>query len=167
MINYFILLFINWFFFFLIFSKNRYSGDYTDAMGHLQAKSGQNNNGYVPYVDYSRDYSPPPQSLTHLRNLTNSSNLTYNSSNNSVTNSHNIPSSNVLSMSNHLTQSSTIITTPSIATTQMNGQLLSNGNLSLQRNPHRLHELRQDNGLPNLQNSMNSLPNALLGKFFF
>jgi hypothetical protein len=146
---------------------HRYSGDYTDAMGHFQSKSGQNNNGYVPYVDYTRDYSPPPQSLTHLRSLTNSSTVTYNSSNNSVTNANTTTSNNVLSMSNHLTQSSNTMSAsaaPSIATTQLNGQLLSNGNLSLQRNPHRLQELRQDNGLPSLQNSMNSLPSALLGE---
>ncbi|CAG9816167.1 unnamed protein product [Phaedon cochleariae] len=35
----------------------RYSGDYTEPS--FPPKDGQNNNGYVPYVDYSRDYTPP------------------------------------------------------------------------------------------------------------
>jgi hypothetical protein len=26
----------------------------------LRFQDGQNNNGYVPYVDYARDYNPPP-----------------------------------------------------------------------------------------------------------
>uniref|UniRef100_A0A1B0CQR5 Protein rp20-signalp detected n=1 Tax=Lutzomyia longipalpis TaxID=7200 RepID=A0A1B0CQR5_LUTLO len=95
----------------------RYSGDYTDPLGHLQQlKSGQNNNGYVPYVDYARDYSPPPQTLTAMR-----------------------------------TSSAT-----------MNGQLPTGGNFSLNR--HRTTELRQDNGLPSVQNSLNSLPNGFLGQ---
>lgn len=96
----------------------RYSGDYTDPLGHLQQlKSGQNNNGYVPYVDYARDYSPPPQTLTAIR-------------------------------------------TSSAA---MNGQLPTGGNFSLNR--HRTTELRQDNGLPSVQNSLNSLPNGFLGEY--
>lgn len=43
----------------------------------------------------------------------------------------------------------------------MNGQIPS-GNLSLTSN--RL-DLRQDNGLPNIQGSLNSLQNGLLGMF--
>ncbi|XP_066254546.1 irregular chiasm C-roughest protein [Euwallacea similis] len=35
----------------------RYSADYNEP--HFPPKDGQNNNGYVPYVDYSRDYNPP------------------------------------------------------------------------------------------------------------
>ncbi|XP_017777803.1 PREDICTED: irregular chiasm C-roughest protein-like isoform X2 [Nicrophorus vespilloides] len=35
----------------------RYSADYTEPT--FPPKDGQNNNGYVPYVDYSRDYNPP------------------------------------------------------------------------------------------------------------
>ncbi|XP_045462512.1 irregular chiasm C-roughest protein-like isoform X1 [Harmonia axyridis] len=34
----------------------RYSADYTEPSF---PKDGHNNNGYVPYVDYSRDYNPP------------------------------------------------------------------------------------------------------------
>ncbi|XP_063543466.1 irregular chiasm C-roughest protein-like [Cydia strobilella] len=42
----------------------RYSGDFNQAISHLNFKGGQSN-GYVPYVDYSRDYAPPqPDSLT-------------------------------------------------------------------------------------------------------
>nr|XP_029729836.1 irregular chiasm C-roughest protein-like [Aedes albopictus] len=37
----------------------RYSGDFTDGLGPLQSKIGQNNGGYVPYVDYAHDYNMP------------------------------------------------------------------------------------------------------------
>ncbi|XP_035899953.1 irregular chiasm C-roughest protein-like isoform X1 [Anopheles stephensi] len=38
----------------------RYSGDYSDGIGSsLQAKIGQSNGGYVPYVDYAPDYNLP------------------------------------------------------------------------------------------------------------
>lgn len=50
------------------------------------------------------------------------------------------------------------------ATTTMNGQIPS-GNSSLTRN--RVNDIRQDNGLPNIQGSMNSLQNGLLGKYFY
>lgn len=95
-------------------------------------KSGQNNNGYVPYVDYARDYSPPPHSLATLR----------------ATNNHN--SNGLMNI------------TP---TTNMNGQIPS-GNLSLNRN-RTTEILMQDNGLPSIQSSMNSLQNGLLGLCFF
>lgn len=36
----------------------RYSAEFNDPV--FPPKDGQNNNGYVPYVDYSRDYNPPP-----------------------------------------------------------------------------------------------------------
>lgn len=36
----------------------RNSAEFTDPVFPL--KDGQNNNGYVPYVDYARDYNPPP-----------------------------------------------------------------------------------------------------------
>lgn len=36
----------------------RYSAEFTDPV--FPPKDGQNNNGYVPYVDYTRDYNPPP-----------------------------------------------------------------------------------------------------------
>ncbi|KAJ1521076.1 hypothetical protein ONE63_002782 [Megalurothrips usitatus] len=38
----------------------RYSTEYPEPSFPPKAKDGQNNNGYVPYVDYSRDYTPPP-----------------------------------------------------------------------------------------------------------
>ncbi|XP_058063827.1 irregular chiasm C-roughest protein-like [Anopheles bellator] len=37
----------------------RYSGDYSDGIGTLQAKIGQSNGGYVQYVDYAHDYNVP------------------------------------------------------------------------------------------------------------
>lgn len=123
----------------------RYSGDYTDALGHLQIKSGQNNNGYVPYVDYSRDYSPPPSQLQRNYN-------TLNSTGNYGTQ---------LGLGNNMAAVTSPPTSQSSQQLQMNGQL-PGGNLSLTR--QRQHELRQDNGLPSIQSSMNSLPNVLLGK---
>ncbi|XP_065202863.1 irregular chiasm C-roughest protein-like isoform X2 [Planococcus citri] len=40
------------------YSVNRYSsGDFTDPV--FQNKDGQNNNGFVPYLEYSRDYTSP------------------------------------------------------------------------------------------------------------
>lgn len=109
---------------------SRYSGDYTDTLGHLQPKSGQNNNGYVPYVDYARDYSPPP--------------------------AHNLATIRNGGVGGGGSHSNTLNTSSS----HMNGQI-SGGNMSLTRN------LRQDNGLPNVQGSLNSLQNGLLGKCIF
>lgn len=37
--------------------QHRYSGDYSDL--HMATKVGLTNNGYIPYNDYTRDYSPP------------------------------------------------------------------------------------------------------------
>ncbi|CAD6241945.1 GSCOCG00009388001-RA-CDS, partial [Cotesia congregata] len=37
----------------------RYSADYTEPSFPPKNNDGSNNNGYVPYVDYSRDYMPP------------------------------------------------------------------------------------------------------------
>lgn len=98
----------------------RFSGDYTDS-ATIQLKSGQNNNGYVPY-SYALDYSPSPHT-------------------------HTLPNRNGNSNNN--------------VTSTMNGHIPS-GNLSLTRNRP---DLRQDNGLPNVQGSLNSLPNGLIGKF--
>ncbi|KAK7580395.1 hypothetical protein V9T40_001024 [Parthenolecanium corni] len=58
------------------YSKRYSSGDFNDMLFH--GKDGQNNNGYVPFLDYSRDYSTP---LTSMSNgvspaVTSSSSLT-------------------------------------------------------------------------------------------
>ncbi|XP_019700021.2 irregular chiasm C-roughest protein isoform X3 [Harpegnathos saltator] len=37
----------------------RYSADYTEPSFPPKNNDGSNNNGYVPYVDYTRDYMPP------------------------------------------------------------------------------------------------------------
>ncbi|XP_066597961.1 irregular chiasm C-roughest protein-like isoform X2 [Prorops nasuta] len=37
----------------------RYSADYTEPSFPPKNSDGSNNNGYVPYVDYTRDYMPP------------------------------------------------------------------------------------------------------------
>ncbi|XP_052872055.1 irregular chiasm C-roughest protein-like [Anopheles cruzii] len=54
------------------YSCSRYSGDYSDSLSILQCKKGgqqdNNSNGYVPYVNYSHDYSPPASHLLqHLK----------------------------------------------------------------------------------------------------
>ncbi|KAJ8681625.1 hypothetical protein QAD02_017417, partial [Eretmocerus hayati] len=43
----------------------RYSADYTEPSFPPKSNDGSNNNGYVPYVDYSRDYMPPATAATH------------------------------------------------------------------------------------------------------
>ncbi|CAG9840321.1 unnamed protein product [Diabrotica balteata] len=61
----------------------RYSADYTEP--NFPPKDGQNNNGYVPYVDYARDYNPPmmqppiSSSLDHTRESLQSTRLQLNS----------------------------------------------------------------------------------------
>ncbi|XP_011646404.1 irregular chiasm C-roughest protein-like isoform X1 [Pogonomyrmex barbatus] len=40
-------------------SGYRYSADYTEPSFPPKNSDGSNNNGYVPYVDYTRDYMPP------------------------------------------------------------------------------------------------------------
>ncbi|XP_073987777.1 irregular chiasm C-roughest protein-like isoform X2 [Rhodnius prolixus] len=50
------------------YSNNRFSsGEYPDPV-FPPKNDGQNNNGYVPYVDYSRDYNPPPPPVTSAPN---------------------------------------------------------------------------------------------------
>lgn len=46
-------------------NDHRYSGDYSDM--HMATKVGLSNGGYIPYHDYSRDYSPP-NSIRALKN---------------------------------------------------------------------------------------------------
>lgn len=50
-------------------NDQRYSGDYTDM--HVATKIGLTNNGYIPYHDYSRDYSPPNSMRTNNTSLKN------------------------------------------------------------------------------------------------
>ena len=50
-------------------NDQRYSGDYTDM--HVAKKIGLTNNGYMPYSDYSRDYSPPNSMRTNTTSLKN------------------------------------------------------------------------------------------------
>ncbi|KAG5684445.1 hypothetical protein PVAND_013679 [Polypedilum vanderplanki] len=45
-------------------NNHRYSGDYSDM--HVATKVGLTNNGYIPYSDYSRDYSPPNSMRTNI-----------------------------------------------------------------------------------------------------
>lgn len=49
-------------------NDQRYS-DYTDM--HVAQKIGLTNNGYIPYSDYSRDYSPPNSMRTNNTSLKN------------------------------------------------------------------------------------------------
>lgn len=116
--------------------QNRYSGDFTDSFGQLQTtKLGINNNGYIPYVDYNRDYTPPPTSLTlnHVK-----------------------PSQT--SLSNHLIMC-TSTAAPTITSASIVGITtgsITNGTYSLTRN-RPLDRL--NNGLPI---SMSSLANGLV-----
>lgn len=99
-------------------SDQRYSGDYTDM--HVATKIGMTNNGYIPYSEYSRDYSPP-NSISQLR-------------------------TNNTSLKNHLIASSghSPLINPPVTSSIMNGGI---DHYSLGR--HR-QELRQDNGLPSI-----------------
>ncbi|XP_070492966.1 irregular chiasm C-roughest protein isoform X2 [Chironomus tepperi] len=120
----------------------RYSGDFTDSFGQLQTtKLGCNNNGYIPYVDYNRDYTPPP-SLT----LSNSLKPVLTSS----------------SLSNHLVIG-TSTATPTITSASIVGITtgsITNGTYSLTRN--RPLERLLNNTLPNSTSS--TLSNGLINQ---
>ncbi|KAL7029347.1 hypothetical protein ACKWTF_006201 [Chironomus riparius] len=107
----------------------RYSGDFTDSFGQLQTtKIGCSNNGYIPYVDYNRDYTPPPS-----LNLSNSLKPVLTSS----------------SLSNHLIMC-TSTATPTITSASIVGITtgsITNGTYSLTRN--RPLERLLHNTLPN------------------
>ncbi|XP_062540345.1 irregular chiasm C-roughest protein-like [Armigeres subalbatus] len=68
-----------------ISSDYRYSGDFSDSLCPLPgAGAGKTGNGYVPYVDYARDYSPPAAAhLMQFRTSTSSSNISNSLSNHS------------------------------------------------------------------------------------
>uniref|UniRef100_A0A182KDT0 Ig-like domain-containing protein n=1 Tax=Anopheles christyi TaxID=43041 RepID=A0A182KDT0_9DIPT len=67
---------------------SRYSGDFSDSLSHLQCPKGpvsgqtgissgnsNSNNGYVPYVNYARDYSPPTQHLMQFKASSSSNSI--------------------------------------------------------------------------------------------
>lgn len=116
--------------------NSRYSADFTDSFGNLQTtKLGVNNNGYIPYVDYSRDYTPPPTSLTL---------------------NHTKPTHT--SLSNHLIMC-TSTAAPTITSASIVGITtgsITNGTYSLTRN--RPFD-RYNNGLPM---SLSSIPNGFI-----
>lgn len=126
----------------LVLSFFRYSGDFTDSFGHIQTtKLGVNNNGYIPYVDYNRDYTPPPQQ-------------------HSLTLNHQHTKPMHTSLANHLIIG-TSTTTPTITSASIVGITpggIANGTYSLTRNRA---EMRLENGLPM---SMSSIPNGLMSK---
>lgn len=115
-----------------------YSGDFTDSFGQLQTtKLGCNNNGYIPYVDYNHDYTPPP-SLT----LTNS----------------------LKPLSNHHLVIGTSTASPTITSASIVGITtgsITNGTYSLTRN--RPLERLLHNTLPNSTSS--TLSNGLISKY--
>lgn len=122
---------------------NRYSGDFTDSFGQLQTtKLGINNNGYIPYVDYNRDYTPPP----------------------SLTLNHTVkPTLTSSSLSNHLIIG-TSTTAPTITSASIVGistGTITNGTYSLTRN--RPLERLLENNIPNSVSS--TLPNGLISKY--
>lgn len=104
-----------------MFTSCRYSGDFTDSFGQLQTtKLGINNNGYIPYVDYNRDYTPPPSlTLNHVK-----------------------PTYTTTSLSNHLiigsTSGGSSTTTPTITShasiVGITTGTITNGTYSLTRN---------------------------------
>ncbi|EAA06355.4 AGAP000217-PA [Anopheles gambiae str. PEST] len=73
----------------------RYSGDFSDSLSHLQCpkvgggptgtsgnstsstgnSTSNNSNGYVPYVNYARDYSPPTQHLMQFKASSSSNSI--------------------------------------------------------------------------------------------
>ncbi|CAG9789958.1 unnamed protein product [Diatraea saccharalis] len=56
----------------------RYSGDFNQAINSLQLKAQGQSNGYIPYVDYSRDYAPPlPSNDSLTGSLTRSTEGSY------------------------------------------------------------------------------------------
>lgn len=124
--------------------KNRYSGDFTDSF--QTTKLGIHNNGYIPtYVDYNRDYIPPPQSLT----LNNRSNHT--------------------SLTNHLIVSTSSNTIPSVPV-MTSASIVGIGNGPLTNNTYSLtrvrHNINQDNGLPNVPTSLSSIQNGSISKYY-
>ncbi|XP_052747765.1 irregular chiasm C-roughest protein-like [Galleria mellonella] len=50
----------------------RYSGDFNQPISNLHCKTQGQSNGYVPYVDYSRDYAPPMPSESQSGSLSRS-----------------------------------------------------------------------------------------------
>ncbi|XP_055624106.1 irregular chiasm C-roughest protein-like isoform X2 [Toxorhynchites rutilus septentrionalis] len=68
-------------------SDYRFSGDFTESLCQPANKSGgsNSNNGHVPYVDYSHDYSPPAAHLIQFRTSTSSSNINSSISNQNQT----------------------------------------------------------------------------------
>uniref|UniRef100_A0A1S4G8F0 Ig-like domain-containing protein n=1 Tax=Anopheles gambiae TaxID=7165 RepID=A0A1S4G8F0_ANOGA len=74
---------------------SRYSGDFSDSLSHLQCpkvgggptgtsgnstsstgnSTSNNSNGYVPYVNYARDYSPPTQHLMQFKASSSSNSI--------------------------------------------------------------------------------------------
>uniref|UniRef100_A0A182QTQ6 Ig-like domain-containing protein n=1 Tax=Anopheles farauti TaxID=69004 RepID=A0A182QTQ6_9DIPT len=128
---------------------SRYSGDFSDSLSHLQLqKSGggvggtgvANNNGYVPYVNYARDYSPPTQHLMQFKASSSS-----NSIGNTLTNAGKPP-----------------------VKPGPNGQLPSGTmTLSRKRTPGAPADLlarpiATDTGLPSIQSSVSSIPSGLM-----
>uniref|UniRef100_A0A182J1W2 Ig-like domain-containing protein n=1 Tax=Anopheles atroparvus TaxID=41427 RepID=A0A182J1W2_ANOAO len=124
----------------------RYSGDFTDSISHLQQKHQQkpspassggvtSNNGYVPYVNYARDYSPPAQHLMQFKGSTSSNSI------------------------------ETSIFNPGKQTAARiaNGQLPS-ATMTLTRKRNAGSELARsaENALPNIQSSVSSIPNGLM-----
>lgn len=115
---------------------HRYSGDYTDSFGQMQTtKLGINNNGYIPYVDYNRDYTPPPATTTH----------------------NHVRTTNNTSLSNHLIMC-TSTATPTITSASIVGistGTITNGTYSLTRN-RPLDRLMQEHS-PTLTSTANGL----------
>uniref|UniRef100_A0A182PBZ6 Ig-like domain-containing protein n=1 Tax=Anopheles epiroticus TaxID=199890 RepID=A0A182PBZ6_9DIPT len=127
---------------------SRYSGDFSDSLSHLQCGKGQvaggvtggsgtitnntNNNGYVPYVNYARDYSPPTQHLMQFK-ASNSSN----SIGNTLTGKPPVKPPNGQLPTGTMT-------------------------LTRKRTPAATAAAAPETGLPSIQSSVSSIPNGLM-----
>jgi hypothetical protein len=105
---------------------------------HVATKVGLTNGGYIPYSDYSRDYSPP-NSLRALKN-------------------HLVSSAN--GHSPHINSTTVTSTMNGGIHNNINNINNNNNTYSLSRN----RELRQDNGLPTIP--LNTMPNGMISKYY-
>uniref|UniRef100_A0A182NVG0 Ig-like domain-containing protein n=1 Tax=Anopheles dirus TaxID=7168 RepID=A0A182NVG0_9DIPT len=135
-------------------SGSRYSGDFSDSLSHLQCQKGggvgvggtANNNGYVPYVNYARDYSPPTQHLMQFKASSSS-----NSIGNTLTTGKppvKPPNGQLPSGTMTLSRKRTTPAPPDLARPAGAAAAASTGTV--------------DNGLASIQSSVSSIPSGLM-----
>lgn len=132
---------------------SRYStGDYVSSLDQLQFNmkgGGHQNNAYVAYVDYSRDYNPPSAAAIQQKPL-NTSSSPVTTATTAATNSAN---------TSYGGSSQQLYSTPGMYSATDGGH---GGNSNNNNNKH----LTQDNGLPIMQNNLNMMhQNHLLSEY--